>query len=135
MPQYEGTEVLTIGKAEQAKRAAEAWFEEWFSWSDTPVMYKPGHEGAMWVLSLEGGPDDWPFRISGGTDLPGAKWPAGVFAEPVNGWCLGLYPAPDPQEKGEAERLARDWEVATEKGWAVAQAKAGAAMARYLRDR
>lgn len=133
MPQYDGTEVLTIGKADQAKRAAEAWFQEWFSWSDTPAMYKPGHEGPMWVLSLKGGPDDWTVRIAGGGSIPGAQWPAGVLAEPVNSWCLGLYPDTEPPAKTEGERLARDWEVATEKGWVAAQERAGAAMARYLR--
>ena len=46
----------------------------------------------MWVLSLEGGGDDVPWPIQVCDDLRD-KWPDGVFAEPVNHWCLGLYPA------------------------------------------
>jgi hypothetical protein len=43
----------------------------------------------MWVLSLEGY-EDWTVRISNDDTV---QWPAGVFAEPVNTWCLALYPA------------------------------------------
>lgn len=87
MPQYEGTEVLTIGKAEAAKRVAEEWCDSKF-FGDAPAMYKPGHEGAMWVLSLEGY-EDWAVRIAQDDTV---KWPDGVWVEPVAGWCLGLYP-------------------------------------------
>lgn len=92
MPQYEGTEILTIDKAEQAKRVAEEWFIDkiGFQESELPVLYQPGHEGPMWVLSLEGGPEDWTIMLSHNDTV---KWPDGVFVEPVNSWCLGLYPA------------------------------------------
>ena len=90
MPTYGGTPVLTIGKAEQAKSLVEAWFDKQ-GWGDAPAMYKPGHEGPMWVLSLEGGPEDWPMLVN---DMIGDDLDAiGVFAEPVNHWCLGLHPA------------------------------------------
>lgn len=53
-----------------------------------PATYPPGHEGPMWVVSLEGA-EDWAIRIS---QLDGVAWPQGVRVEPVEGWCLGLYP-------------------------------------------
>lgn len=91
-PTYEGTPVLTIDKAEQAKRVAEEWFIDkiGFQESELPTMYAPGHEGPMWVLSLEGGPEDWTIMLSHDDTV---KWPDGVFVEPVASWCLGLYPA------------------------------------------
>jgi len=90
MPTYGGTPVLTIGKAGQAREAVRAWFNE-IGWDgDMPALFKPGHEGPMYVLSLEDGPEDWPMQIC---DALYGKWPAGVFAEPVSSWCLGLYPA------------------------------------------
>lgn len=52
------------------------------------AIYPPGHEGPMWVVSLEGC-GDWAVRLAA---LDGA-FPADVFVEPVADWCLGLYPA------------------------------------------
>jgi hypothetical protein len=130
MPSYEGTRVLTVGKAEEAKRAVERWFDT-IGWPDAPAMYKPGHEGPMWVLSLEGGPEDWPLQVC---DALYQKWPDGVFAEPVNSWCLGLYPATDPTANSEGERLAQRWGNAVAQGNVWAQAKVGAAMAKFLRE-
>jgi hypothetical protein len=89
MPQYEGKPVLTVGKFDQARAVVTAWFAKNEPGSGLPTPYRPGHEGRMWVLSLEGA-DDWTIRI---TNDPEVRWPDGVFAEPVNGWCLGLYPA------------------------------------------
>lgn len=89
MPTYNGTPVLTIGKAEQCRRAVEEWFIDHMGWAeDRPTLYKPGHEGDMWVLSLEGC-DDWAIRLSADESV---KWPDGVWVEPVADWCLGLYP-------------------------------------------
>lgn len=92
MPTYGGTPILTPAQAEQAKRMVEEWFidQVGFQESELPTMYDPGHEGPMWVLSLEGGPEDWPMQVC---EALRDKWPAGVFAEPVTSWCLGLYPA------------------------------------------
>lgn len=61
------------------------------------VLYPPGHEGPMWVVSLEGC-GDWAIRISQDEEV---TWPEGVFTEPVAHWCLGLYPA---REKTPAVR-------------------------------
>lgn len=88
MPTYGGTPVLTIGKFDAARQVVTDWFREQ-GWPDMPTPYKPGHEGPMWVLSLEGGPEDWPIRAS---EELRDKLPDGVFAEPVTSWCLGLYP-------------------------------------------
>lgn len=88
MPKYDGKEVLTTNKADQAKRVAEEWFVGQGA-LDFPVMYKPGHEGAMWVLSLEGY-EDWAVRLSADKSV---KWPPGVWVDAVTDWCLGLYPA------------------------------------------
>jgi hypothetical protein len=89
MPTYGGTPVLTIGKFDQARTAVTEWFNKNELGADRPTPYKPGHEGPMWVLSLEGGPEDWPMRAA--EDLRDAV--PGVFFEPVSSWCLGLYPA------------------------------------------
>lgn len=53
--------------------------------SDDARLYPPGHEGDMWVVSLEGY-GDWTY------DFPNGDLPRSVFAEPVTSWCLGLYP-------------------------------------------
>jgi hypothetical protein len=89
MPTYGGTPVLTVGKFDQARAVVTEWFREHGD-GEFPTPYKPGHEGPMWVLSLESGPEDWAIRIT--EDLRD-RWPNGVHAEAVYSWCLGLYPA------------------------------------------
>lgn len=89
MPTYGGTPVLTIGKAEEAKRTVQALFDK-HGYPDAPALFKPGHEGPMWVLVLSGDPGDWPVWVN---DIIGDDLEAiGVFAEPVNPACLALYP-------------------------------------------
>lgn len=91
MPTYGGTPILTPDQAEAAAHTVDQWFAvQGYEESEYPRMYKPGHEGPMWVLSLEGGPEDWPMQVC---EALRGQWPAGVFAEPVTSWCLGLYPA------------------------------------------
>lgn len=91
LPTYDGTSILTPDQAGQAQRAVEEWFTtHGYEQHEMPALYQPGHEGAMWVLSLEGGPEDWPMQVC---EALCDKWPYGVFAEPVTSWCLGLYPA------------------------------------------
>jgi hypothetical protein len=65
-----------------------------------PRLYEPGHSGSGWCLGWEGnGPDDWTILVTAGGDRPDgtpfepATFPRGVFAEPINGCELGLYPA------------------------------------------
>ena len=102
MPQYEGKEVLTIGKFDQVRKVVNDWFARQ-GCEDMPTPYKPGHEGPMWVLSYGGG-DDWAIRI---TQDEAVVWPDGVFAEPVNGGCLGLYPADVSRETRASARPRR----------------------------
>lgn len=134
MPQYDGKPVLTIGKAEACRKTADEWFDYYFPAYDRPVLRKPGHEGPMWVLTLEGGPEDWPLLISGSIGDMRATWPAGVFAEPVNSWCLALYPADNPADRAEGEQLAAQWETALATGNQWAQERVGAQMAKFLRE-
>lgn len=89
MPTYGGTPVLTIGKFGQARKIVDDWFRERGA-LDMPTPYKPGHEGPMWVLSLEGGPEDWPMLVS--EALGDTLRELGVAPSPVTSWCLGLYP-------------------------------------------
>lgn len=89
MPTYNGKPVLTMGKFDKAREVVRVWMGKNRPGYDMPTSYKPGHEGDMWVLSLEGA-DDWAVSISNDDSV---VWPSGVFAEPVAGWCLGLYPA------------------------------------------
>lgn len=90
MPHHNNNPVLTIGKADECRRIINAWLTE--AGNEPGRLYKPGHEGDFWCYSLEGGPEDWPLILSGSiTDSP-VTWPEGVWAEPVNTWCLALHP-------------------------------------------
>lgn len=55
-----------------------------------PALYRD-HEGPFWNISLEGGPEEWAYRIN----LPGeVQWPDGVHVETIaSAWCIALYPA------------------------------------------
>lgn len=133
MLHHEGTPVLTIGKAEQCREVARKWFSE--MGCEAPTLYKPGHEGPMWVLSLDGGPEDWTLLISGSTGNNPASWPPGVFVEPVNNVCLALYPAPDADEARTNAQLADNYERAVAAGNQWGAAHVAAQMARRLRER
>lgn len=87
MPQYDGKEVLTIGKADAAKRVAEEWSTQ--NHYDAPLMFKPGHDGSRWVLVMSGA-EEWALEISNDDSV---TWPAGVYVEAVNGCTLSLYPS------------------------------------------
>ena len=128
MPQYEGTAVLTVGKFDAARKVVTEWLGS--HGYDLATPYKPGHEGPMWVLSLEGY-EDWAIRI---TNDESVTWPPGVFAEPVSGWCLGLYPAPDRQVTNDGQGLAQQWETAVAQGNEWAKDRIGARMAEFLRN-
>lgn len=56
--------------------------------TNEPKLYRD-HEGPYWNISYEGD-YEWSMRICHDRR---DQWPDGVFAEPVAGWCLGLYPA------------------------------------------
>ncbi len=53
-------------------------FEGWYSTND-------------WAVLWEGGPEDWSILSGYGADNR-PDYPAGVFAERINGYALGLYP-------------------------------------------
>lgn len=86
-PTYEGRPILSGEQADACERLVKEWLGEY---GNEARRYAPGHEGPMWVISLEGGPEDWPMQAC---EELRDKWPVGVFAEPVASWCLGLYPA------------------------------------------
>lgn len=65
-----------------------------------PRLFEPGHNGSGWDLAWEGhGPYEWTILATGGGRCDSGlryepvTWPAGVFAEPINGVELGLYPS------------------------------------------
>jgi hypothetical protein len=108
---------LTRSRAEKALAAIRAQFATDVEGSGTePTLYEPGYHTEGWSIGWEEGPHEWTYRAFGGgfddelyglaleagvdderaqrmaTD-DGYPCPAGVFAEPVNHWCLALYPA------------------------------------------
>ncbi len=106
----------TLAKA--ALTAIEEQFEPFITACDgtsRPTLHGPGHEGDHWVISWEEGPHEWAMRaFTGGIDDevmaharavgvdhanalkiaqdPAKACPAGVFAEPIMTFILGLYP-------------------------------------------
>lgn len=56
------------------------------------ALYPPGFHADGYTIALEGGPEDWPWHLTQDETI---TMPGGIFAEPVNGWCLGLYPDHD----------------------------------------
>lgn len=75
------TRFLSRAVVMECRDIVRAWTRD-----DTATAYDPGHEGPYWVISLEGGPDNWPYQIS-----ETVQWPAGVWVEPVNHFALGLH--------------------------------------------
>lgn len=76
---------LPKGTAQRCLKIVEGFVGE--GWE--PALYPPGHEGEMWVVSLEGA-GEWSIDLSNDDTV---TWPDGVFVEPVASWCLGLYPS------------------------------------------
>ena len=57
----------------------------------TFTAYEPGYHSGGWTLAAEEGvPYEWTIEAS---ELLNGSGPVKVFSEPVNHWCLGLYPA------------------------------------------
>lgn len=129
MPQYDGKEVLTIGKAEQAKRAAEAWCER-VGYGDAPLLFKPGRLGDHWTLVMSGD-EGWASEIEQDESM---TWPAGVGVDVVNGCTVSLYPKRDPDVDSQAQQLVRNWERATALGRPGDEHMAAVAMAQFLRN-
>lgn len=82
----EDTEVLSEETARECFEVVKKWLGDDARYVS---LYPPGHEGNMWVASMEDA-GAWAYDITYGSEL---KWPTGVFVEPVASWCLGLYPA------------------------------------------
>jgi hypothetical protein len=61
-----------------------------------PKVFEPGFHAAGWTIGYEGA-YDWTVLFSAHQfeiDDPRLK---GLFVEPVNGWCLGIYPKQRPK--------------------------------------
>ena len=94
IPGHDQWEETSISKAKAEE--VQAWVRKkyaWFGDPEGPRLYPPGHEGPMWVLSWEGGPDEWALDCTWTAE--DAERIGGVFLEPVYSWCLGLYPQRD----------------------------------------
>ena len=130
MPQYDGKEILTIGKADQARTAIQNWLLSRGA-DEVGRLYKPGHEGPFWSYSLE----ETGESAIGAVERGVITWPRGVYAEAVNDWCIGLYPTRDEGVDSEAAQLVRDWERAIAQGRSGEGHMAGVAMAQFLRDK
>lgn len=81
-------EQLTREQAEACLTIVQSWLADPHTGGQAK-LYEPGFHCGGWAIALEGGPDDWPWQVSQAIGEFG--WPEGVYAEPVNHWCLGLY--------------------------------------------
>jgi hypothetical protein len=80
---------LTEEQADKCLKIVQKYIERRVGEGWDPKLYRPGHEGEFWNISLEGA-DEWAYDIT--TD-ESVTWPDGVFAEPVATWCLALHVA------------------------------------------
>lgn len=66
-------------------------------WPNAPVLchnFEGWHTTTTWAVVWEEGPYDWAMWIPhGGEGFPPAELARDIFAEPINGWALGLYRA------------------------------------------
>lgn len=85
-PEWEA--LLSREKATECLEIVQDYIEGKYGTGWDPVLYAPGHEGSFWAITVSG-PDEWAIRIGVYDETP---FPDGVFAEPVNAQCLGLYP-------------------------------------------
>jgi hypothetical protein len=82
---------LTHSQAKAVLEMVRAWIATTDPYAAKEVrLYEPGFHTGGWSIALEGGPYEWPMTVC---ESLRATCPVGVFAEPVNHWCLGLYPA------------------------------------------
>lgn len=71
-------------QAEQVLAAVKAKYAEDVEYFGAPKLYPPGFHASGWTVAWECGPEDWVYRY---TDYA----QPGLFLEPVNHWCLGVY--------------------------------------------
>lgn len=115
MPQTTLAQQITRVQAEATLAAIRVQFAEHIDESAGPTLYAPGHHCAGWAIAWQGlygwtdtalfGELDedrfYQLRDSGLSVRQAGdqattyqhQAPEGVYTEPVNGWCLGLYPA------------------------------------------
>jgi hypothetical protein len=83
-------EQLSRFKAEKVLAAVNEQFADKFDPDagpgDKPTLYEPGFHADGWTIAWEGNPE-WTLQALQDKKIKG------VFTEPVNHWCLGLYPA------------------------------------------
>jgi hypothetical protein len=88
---YQDPDVLPQGKAEVVFEIVKGLLAAYDPTYAAEVrLFEPGFHAKGWTIGLECELDSWPYLLTGRTDI---RWPADVYAEPVNHWCLGLYPA------------------------------------------
>ena len=107
---------ITKAQAQAALAAVRTQFAAYFADGDIPgpKLYPPGFHDRSWTIAWEEGPYEWALlAFHGGFDeeiyalvlpeagpeaarrmatKPGVAHPDGVDSEPVNSWCLALYP-------------------------------------------
>lgn len=107
---------ITRKQAEAALAAVKEQFKNYIAAGyREPELREPGTESSHWAIAWDEGPFEWTYRaFEGGVDEElyylakdagadkerarsiatdaGITAPKGVFPEPINSWCLGLYP-------------------------------------------
>jgi len=109
---------VTRKQAEATLAAVKTQFASWIQGgSDEPVLQEPGMQCSGWAIVWDGGPYEWAYNALGedavdeemyemladeglseeaahaGARLRNVPVPAGVWVEPVNTVCLGVYKA------------------------------------------
>ena len=78
---------LTEEEAAACLKIVKEWIERKAGPEWDPRLYRPGHEGDFWNISLEGAQDDWPWLMSQDESV---TWPKGVYVEAGASWYLCL---------------------------------------------
>lgn len=87
---YQEPEPLGRETAARCLAIVTVWLHKNSASDVDPVLQEPGAQCGGWAVISEHGHPDWPFQM---TQDESVNWPHGVFPEPVNNSCLGLYPA------------------------------------------
>lgn len=106
---------ITKAKATAAFEAIKSRFAEYVDNGWEPPVLMEDFDGSGWTVMWEEGPDEWVYSLDGGVSEADAAMyadasaefgvkvdpapraavvmPTGVFAEPINSYSMGLYPA------------------------------------------
>lgn len=80
---------VTQATAEQCLAAVKLLFADVIAESaEEPKLYPPGFHDSGWTIAWEGRHEWTLFTL---VDPNPRGWPEATIAEPVNGWCLGIY--------------------------------------------